>query len=59
MTEQELKMVLKRHGYKLHAFKDLRGVDSYLVSSDHDFKTFGKEKGGTTFEEVVEWAKSL
>ena len=59
MTEKELAMVLKRHGYKLHAFKDLRGVDSYLLSSEHDFKTFGNEKGGTTLEEVIEWAKNL
>ncbi len=59
MTEKELAMVLKRHGYKLHAFKDLRGVDSYLVSSEHDFKTFGNEKGGTTLQEVIDWAKSL
>ena len=47
MSEQELKMILKRHGYKLHAFKDLRGVDSYLVSSEHDFRAFGEEKAGT------------
>ena len=59
MTEKELAMVLKRHGYKLHAFKDLRGVDSYLVSSEHDFRAFGNEKGGTTLEEVIEWAKNL
>lgn len=59
MTEQELKMVLKRHGYKLRGFKDMYGNDSYLVSSEHDFKAFGLEKGGTTLEDVIEWAKAL
>ena len=59
MTEKELSMVLKRHGYKLRGFKDMYGNDSYLVSSDHDFRAFGEEKGGTTLAEVIEWAKSL
>ena len=59
MTEKELSMVLKRHGYTLRTFKDVRGNDSYLVSSEHDFKAFGKEKGGTTLQEVIEWAKTL